>query len=205
MDNSKIKTVGTREEVYKGLASRTAGNLQKNDIIEKIIGNRKLYISKKISEKMKENINIFRTNNPNFFKSMHKKTIVANNIESNNKDINNKDVNNKDVNNKDVNNQNVNKKNLDKEELNKKNLNKEDLNKKKSKIIKTQKLMFKEKDNSFKTVYYPELQGMNLNKIKEELRQEEAEEDFGTIIPKQNINTSFTIEEFPEINNDDFE
>ena len=46
---------------------------------------------------------------------------------------------------------------------------------------------------------------MNLNKIKEELRQEEAEEDFGTIIPKQNINTSFTIEEFPEINNDDFE
>jgi len=196
MENSKIKTVGTREEVYKGLASRTAGNLQKNDIIEKIIGNRKLYISKKISEKMKENINIFRTNNPNFFKSMHKKTIVANNVESNNKDVNNKDVNNQNANNQNgSNNQNI----------NKKNLNKEDLNKKKSKIIKTQKLMFKEKDNSFKTVYYPELQGMNLNKIKEELRQEEAEEDFGTIIPKQNINTSFTIEEFPEINNDDFE
>ena len=196
MANSKIKTVGTREEVYKGLASRTAGNLQKNDIIEKIIGNRKLYISKKISEKMKENINIFRTNNPNFFKSMHKKTIVANNVESNNKDVNNKDVNNQNANNQNgSNNQNI----------NKKNLNKEDLNKKKSKIIKTQKLMFKEKDNSFKTVYYPELQGMNLNKIKEELRQEEAEEDFGTIIPKQNINTSFTIEEFPEINNDDFE
>ena len=197
MENSKIKTVGTREEVYKGLASRTAGNLQKNDIIEKIIGNRKLYISKKISEKMKENINIFRTNNPNFFKSMHKKTIVANNIESNNKDINNKDVNNQNS----SNNQN----NSNNQNVNKKNLNKEDLNKKKSKIIKTQKLMFKEKDNSFKTVYYPELQGMNLNKIKEELRQEEAEEDFGTIIPKQNINTSFTIEEFPEINNDDFE
>ena len=52
MENSKIKTVGPREEVYKGLASRTAGNLQKNDIIEKIIGNRKLYISKKISEKI---------------------------------------------------------------------------------------------------------------------------------------------------------
>ena len=142
---------------------------------------------------MKENINIFRTNNPNFFKSMHKKTIVANNIESNNKDINNKDVNNKDVNNQNSsNNQN----NSNNQNVNKKNLNKEDLNKKKSKIIKTQKLMFKEKDNSFKTVYYPELQGMNLNKIKEELRQEEAEEDFGTIIPKQNINTSFTIEEF---------
>ena len=184
--DSKIKTVGTREEVYKGLASRTAGNLQKNDIIEKIIGNRTLYISKKISEKMKENINIFRTNNPNFFKSMHKKTIVANNTESNNKDVNNQNGGN---------NQNI----------NKKNLNKEELNKKKSKIIKTQKLMFKEKDNSFKTVYYPELQGMNLNKIKEELRQEEAEEDFGTIIPKQNVNSSFTIEDFPEINNNDFE
>ena len=128
MENSKIKTVGTREEVYKGLASRTAGNLQKNDIIEKIIGNRKLYISKKISEKMKENINIFRTNNPNFFKSMHKKTIVANNIESNNKDINNKDINNKDVNNQNSsNNQN----NSNNQNVNKKNLNKEDLNKKK--------------------------------------------------------------------------
>ena len=33
MDISKIRTVGTREEVYKGLASRTAGNLQKNDIM----------------------------------------------------------------------------------------------------------------------------------------------------------------------------
>ena len=32
MDISKIRTVGTREEVYKGLASRTAGNLQKGKI-----------------------------------------------------------------------------------------------------------------------------------------------------------------------------
>ena len=182
MDISKIRIVGTREEVYKGIASRTAGNLQKNDIIEKKIGNRILYISKKISDKMKANIHIFRSNNPNFLKSIQKKTMVINTIELNDKqNINN--INN--INNNNINNQNS--------------------NKKKCKIIKTQKLSFKEKDNSFKTIYYPELQGMNLDKIKEELRQEEAEEDFGTIIPKQNVNTSFVIEEFPDITNNDFE
>jgi hypothetical protein len=186
MDISKIRTVGTREEVYKGLASRTAGNLQKNDIIEKIIGNRILYISKKISDKMKANISIFRTSNPNFLKSIQKKTMVVNNTELHNT-------------------QNIKTQNTNNQDLNIQNINKQDINKKKSKIIKTQKLMFKEKDNSFKTIYYPELQGMNLDKIKEELRQEEAEEDFGTIIPKQNVHTSFLIEEFPEISNNDFE
>ena len=187
MDISKTRTVGTREEVYKGLASRTAGNLQKNDIIEKKIGNRILYISKKISDKMKANISIFRTSNPNFLKSIQKKTMVVNNTELHNtQNIKTQNTNNQESNTQDV-------------------VNKQDINKKKNKIIKTQKLMFKEKDNSFKTIYYPELQGMNLDKIKEELRQEEAEEDFGTIIPKQNVNTSFLIEEFPEISNNDFE
>ena len=33
--DTKIKKVGTREEVFKGLAARTAGGLVKNDIIEK--------------------------------------------------------------------------------------------------------------------------------------------------------------------------
>ena len=194
MDISKIRTVGTREEVYKGLASRTAGNLQKNDIIEKKIGNRVLYISKKISDKMKANISIFRSNNPNFLKYIQKKTMVVNNLEDN-QNINNQIANKNDINKNDTN----------KNDTNKNDINKKDLNRKKIKIIKTQKLMFKEKDNSFKTIYYPELQGMNLEKIKEELRQEEAEEDFGTIIPKQNVNTSFIIEEFPEISSNDFE
>ena len=78
MDNIKIKTVGTREEVYKGIAQRTAGSLKKDDIIEKVFGNRTLYISKKISNKMKENINILRTQNPNFFKNIQKKTMGIN-------------------------------------------------------------------------------------------------------------------------------
>ena len=146
MDISKIRTVGTREEVYKGLASRTAGNLQKNDIIEKKIGNRVLYISKKISDKMKANISIFRSNNPNFLKYIQKKTMVVNNLEDN----------------QNINNQIANKNDINKNDTNKNDINKNDINKKKSKIIKTQKLMFKEKDNSFKTIYYPELQGMNL-------------------------------------------
>ena len=199
MDISKIRTVGTREEVYKGLASRTAGNLQKNDIIEKKIGNRVLYISKKISDKMKANISIFRSNNPNFLKYIQKKTMVVNNLEDN------QNINNQIANKNDINKNDTNKNDTNKNDINKNDINKNDINKKKSKIIKTQKLMFKEKDNSFKTIYYPELQGMNLEKIKEELRQEEAEEDFGTIIPKQNVNTSFIIEEFPEISSNDFE
>jgi len=200
MDISKIRTVGTREEVYKGLASRTAGNLQKNDIIEKKIGNRVLYISKKISDKMKANISIFRSNNPNFLKYIQKKTMVVNNLEDN-QNINKQIASKTDINKNDKNDKNDN----NKTDINKNDINKQDLNRKKNKIIKTQKLMFKEKDNSFKTIYYPELQGMNLEKIKEELRQEEAEEDFGTIIPKQNVNTSFIIEEFPEISSNDFE
>ena len=189
---NKMKSVGTREEVYKGLASRTAGNLQKNDIIEKKIGNRILYISKKISDKMKANIHIFRSNNPNFLKSIQKKTMVLNTAELNDKQNTTNNISNNNATNNVINNVNT-------------NVTNQNSNKKKCKIIKTQKLCFKEKDNSVKSIYYPELQGMNLNKIKEELRQEEEEEDFGSIIPKQNVNTSFIIEEFPDITNNDFE
>ena len=180
MDSNKIKIVGTREEVYKGTASRTAGNLQKNDIIEKKIGNRTLYISKKISEKMKANISIFRTNNPNFLKSIQKQTMISKSQVGNQGG-----------------NQGGNQ--VKSQEVNK------EIHKKKNKIIKTQKLSFKEKDNSVKSIYYPELQGMNLNDIRRELREEEAEEDFGTVIEKKNINTSFLIEDFPEITNNELE
>ena len=47
MDNSKVKKVGTREEVYKGLAARTAGGLKKDDIIAKQFGTKTIYISKR--------------------------------------------------------------------------------------------------------------------------------------------------------------
>ena len=53
MEVNKNKKVGTREEVYKGIAQRTAGGLNKNDIIEKVFGTKTIYISRKLSEKMK--------------------------------------------------------------------------------------------------------------------------------------------------------
>ena len=77
MDSSVNKRIGTREEVFKGLATRTAGGLKKDDIIEQQFGSRKMYISKKLSDKMRENFNIIRTNNPNHLKRNPKRTMVA--------------------------------------------------------------------------------------------------------------------------------
>lgn len=74
----RLKNIGTREEVYKGLAHKTAGGLIKNDIITKQYGSKIIYISKKLSEKMKINFNIFRSNNPNYLKR-HKRTACNNN------------------------------------------------------------------------------------------------------------------------------
>ena len=160
--DTKTKKVGTREEVYNEIALRTAGGLKKDDIIEKRIGNRIIYISKKLSDKMKENITIIRNQNPNFFKRVLKKTIVS-------------DVN--------TNQQSI-------------------LNPQKQKKIfthpKTQKLSFKVKDNSVKTVYYPELKGMDLNELKEEILREEAEEDLGIKLPSKKLE-EFSIGEMPDI------
>ena len=66
------KKIGTREEVYKSIAQRTNGGLLKSDIIEKNNNGKLIYISKKISEKMKAN-----TSNICFFK---KKLIIIINI-----------------------------------------------------------------------------------------------------------------------------
>jgi hypothetical protein len=79
MDTSRMKKAGTREEVYKGLALRTAGGLKREDIIEKQFGTRTLYISKKLSDKMRVNFNINRENNPNYLKRTlnSKRTLVA--------------------------------------------------------------------------------------------------------------------------------
>lgn len=150
MDTIKIKRVGTREEVFKGNASRTAGGLKKEDIIEKQFGTRTIYISRKLSDKMRENFNIIRLNNPNHFKRMQKKTMVASNQQ-------------------------------------------QVLEQKRKQHSKTQKLSFKIMENTVKNVFYPELQGMNIQDLKEELAKEEAEEDLGR--PK----ADFTIQEMPDI------
>ena len=190
MDIYKVKKVGTREEVFKGLAERTTGSLKKDDIIEKIIGNHKIYISKKLSDRMKLNIATLRINNPNFFKRLQKKTMVNTNENTTNTNSNNASA--------------IVKLNV----TNKTNiLQKNNNNNNKSKLHpRTQKLAFKVKDNAFKTIYYPELQGINIKELKEELVREEAEEDLNNTSQEINIkNESFKIEDMPDINMNEFE
>ena len=170
--DNKLKKVGTREEVYNNLASRTAGNLTKNDIIEKTIGSRKIYISKKLSEKM--------INNPIFLKRVHKRTLIATPNQAPTQSTPTQSTPN---------------------------------HIKKQTSTKTQKLSFKIGENAVKTIYYPELNGVNLKKLKEELLKEEAEEDLGIVIPKKNVSSSgassnageFIIEELPEIDMNELE
>jgi len=145
--------IGTREQVYKGLAIKTAGGLTKNDIIEKRIGNKIIYISKKLSDKMKNNIVQFR-------KVIRKKTIsvpVNNTIQQN-------------------------------------------INKENHYSPKTHKIQFKEQANIAVNVYYPELKGMNINQLKEDLIKEEMEEDAG--VKPLPIKKDFIIE---DINNIDLD
>ena len=126
--NTNTKKTGSREEVYKCIASHTAGGLCKNDIIEKHHNGKTIYISKKISEKMKEQINVLREHNPNFFKKQKKTFSVPKIIKNKNNS-------------------------------------------------KTQKLSFQIKNNEVKNIYYPELKGIDIKELKEELLREEAEED----------------------------
>jgi len=188
MDTSKNKKVGTREEVYKNIALHTAGGLKKDDIIEKKIGNRIIYISKKLSDKMKENVNILRTHNPNFFKRIQKKTIVS----TNDTQLNNQP-------NTQPNTQLNTQPNIQLTQSftkpiisilkHKKNINTHS---------KTQKLSFNIKDNPIKTIFYPELKGMDLKELKEDIIREEAEEDLGIKLPPKK-KEPFSIVEMPYI------
>ena len=172
--DSRIKRVGTREEVFKGLAIRTAGGLLRDDIITKQFGSRVLYISKRLSDRMRVNFNIIRVNNPNYLRRQQKKTLGINSTPLNTI-LNNNTSNNSN------------------NEIEK---NKLILEQKKKQNAKTQKLSFKMHDNSVKTVYYKELQGMNIKALKEELEKEEAEEDLGIVSTDKK---EFSIEEMPDI------
>jgi hypothetical protein len=70
--DARMKRLGTREEVFKGLAIRTAGGLKKDDIIAKQFGTKTLYISKRLSDRMRENFQ-----NANYFRKRVRKTLVA--------------------------------------------------------------------------------------------------------------------------------
>ena len=152
-----IKIIGTREEVYKSQAQKTIGGLTKPDILEKCNNGKTTYISKKLSDKMRLQINTIRENNPNFFKnkkrthcvsSIHKNSSSSNNnssISSNTSSSSNNSSNNTIY-----------------------------KNKKKSK---THKLSFEINNNKVKNIYYPELNGLNIEELKEEIRRQEEEEN----------------------------
>ena len=171
--DARMKRIGTREEVFKGLAARTAGGLKKDDIIAKQFGTRVLYISKRLSDRMRENFQ-----HANYFRKRIRKTLVASS----------------------------NPNNLNTNTINQNTMQGETSGNTIKPHGKTQKLSFKVIDNPVKNVYYKELQGMNLQKLKDELKQEEAEEDLG--IPPARTGSSngeFKIEDVPEISLDDLE
>ena len=75
------------------------------------------------------------------------------------------------------------------------------LNKHKSK---THKISFQIDKNEVKNIYYPELKGIDLQELKEELLREEAEEDNCIDNSENNTKTNklqepFKIEELPDI------
>ena len=147
-----IKVIGTREEVYKSQAHKTIGGLTKIDILEKCNNGKINYISKKLSDKMRLQINTIRENNPNFFKNK-KRTHCVSSIISNHT---NHSEHNHSEHNHSAHNKNI-------------------YNKKKK--SKTHKLSFEINNNKVKTIYYPELNGLNIEELKEEIRRQEEEEN----------------------------
>lgn len=164
------KRIGTREEVFKGLAARTAGGLKKDDIIAKQFGTRTLYISKRLSDRMRENFQ-----HTNYFRKRVRKTLVAtNNTPATQQPMQDTMI--------------------------------KPVNTGGTRTHHAKTLKFKVNDNTVRNVYYKELQGQNLQKLKEELKQEEAEEDLGLpAVREGNSSREFKIEDVPEISLDDLE
>lgn len=196
MDSSVNKRIGTREEVFKGLATRTAGGLKKDDIIEKQFGSRKMYISKKLSDKMRENFNIIRSNNPNHLKRIPKRTMVAPKLNENANAYANSTLADQ---NKVV--SETHKKQPNQQPHQQPNQHQQNYPNQRHQQAKTQKLSFKVKENTVRNVFYPELKGMDIKQLKEELVREESEEDLGISSSSDNNQPKkeFSIEEMPDI------
>jgi len=165
LGDARMKRVGTREEVFKGLAARTAGGLKRDDIIAKQFGTRTLYISKRLSDRMRENFQ-----NANSFRKRVRKTLVAPSSTS--------------------------QPNSDTRQILTGTGN--------TKPTHSKTLKFKVNDNTVRNVYYKELQGMNIQKLKDELKKEEAEEDLGMPSESQEPR-EFKIEDVPDISLADLE
>ena len=190
LDSSRIKKTGTREEVYKGLAVRTAGGLKKDDIIPKQFGSRILYISKRLSDRMRENFNIIRASNPNHFKRQIKKTMGVSSLPSSSATTSMVSTSLKLSTDNGMNRTDR----IDK------------IDNKKRQQSKTMKLAFKIDENVQKNIYYKELKGMDIKELKEELKREEAEEDLGIPQPishNANNKREFKIQDMPDISLDD--
>ena len=199
--NNTGKKVGTREDVYKGIASRTAGGLTKNDIIEKNFNGKLIYISKKISDKMRAQMSaIHSLANSNNSNTHHQtdNTITTQQLQEYNKHKKILKKNKKTLAALKTNTMNTT------NTANTTNLINNNNNKHKSK---TQKLSFQVTNNEVKNVYYPELKGLDLKELKADLLREEQEEDYPDLEPKDNTNTNkvkkplepFTIDELPDI------
>ena len=180
--NNTNKKFGTREEVYKGFATQTAGGLYKQDIIEKIFGSKIIYISKKLSDKMKLNFNIIRENNPNHFKKKPKKTLCIQQSPQPQQQLQPPQQQLPQQQSQQQQQQ------LPQQQPLQQQLPQQQPPQQQQQPIrhnkkythnKTQKISFNIVDNKVKNVFYPELQGQNLNKLKEELINEENSEDNG--------------------------
>jgi hypothetical protein len=133
---------------------------------------------------MRTNFNIIRENNPNYFKRNPKKTLVAPKSLENNKQI-------------PIPQPITTTQSTPAMQSTPRMQSREIILEQKRKTQpKTHKLSFRVKENTVRNVFYPELQGMNIKELKEELAREEAEEDKGIQLqPKK----EFSIEEMPDI------
>jgi hypothetical protein len=204
MENQyKMKKIGTREEVFKGLANRTAGGLFKDDIIEKQFGNKILYISRKLSDKMRENFNTIRVNNPNFLKPRQQKRTMISQHVFNNPHLSEPITSQKT---EPITSQKTEPITSQKTEPITSQqtvpITSQQIKKKvfaNNTTGKTQKLLFRVKENTVKNIYYPELRGLNIQELKDEIAREEAEEDLGLRPQTNKLLSPFTIDDMPDI------
>ena len=178
--DARMKRVGTREEVFKGQASRTAGGLKKDDIIAKQFGTRTLYISKRLSDRMREN---FQNTTNNFRKRVRKTLVTPSSTSQSSFDIRRISTGTITGTRTGTSTGTI------------------------TSNIKTphsKTLKFKVNNNTVRNVYYKELQGMNIQKLKDELKKEESEEDLG-MSSESAESRVFKIEDVPEISLDDLE
>ena len=190
-----IKKLGTREEVYKNIASRTAGGLCKSDIIEREYKGNLIYISKKISDKMK--VQMSTSNEVNTQSQTHTPETLPQPQAPQQQPPQQQPPQPQ---------QKQTKPSKQQRSIMKKNkktlaISSNLLNKHKSK---THKISFQIDKNEVKNIYYPELKGIDLQELKEELLREEAEEDNCIDNSENNTKTNklqepFKIEELPDI------